>query len=116
MHLDPSRRRLQDHMGLFEATEHLLNGGQGAVLLQSIKPSTRAGGEGASHGLHGQIVSFVRVIRNRRSLIGGEVGEEVIEGLALAVLLALEPLDVGLVLLDLRLLVLELLHDPLRYG
>src|SRR5262249_2694516 len=48
----------------------------------------------------------------RPASLGGEVGEEVLEVLLLGVLLGLQLLDVGLELLDLRLLVFELLQIP----
>src|SRR5437588_112778 len=49
-------------------------------------------------------------------LLGGEVGEEVLELLLLLVLRVLELLDVGLVLLDLRLLGVKLLQVALVGG
>src|SRR3954463_2497653 len=45
--------------------------------------------------------------------LGGEGGEEVVEGLLLLMLLGLELLDGGLVALDLRLLLVELLQVTL---
>src|SRR5262249_25623042 len=48
-----------------------------------------------------------------QSLLGGEVGEEVVDLLALLVLDALQLLDGGLVLLDLGLLLVELLQVAL---